>query len=368
MTPNAKRTGLRVLVLYTELAPYVLAGLESLVREYGAVVDVVRWPVNAEAPFLLDPIAGMTLHERRSLTDADLIDLADRAGPDITLCAGWMDKSYLRVCRHLRARGRRTVLCSDTAWRGDLRQRFAARVGQMLFHRVFSHAWVTGRGQREYALRLGFRPDQIHTGFYAADTRLFLPMGERLLRARTERWPHRFLCVARYIPAKNHQLLCDAFASLVDAGEAGDWELWSAGTGELHEQVRNSPAGRHERIRHVGFIQASAMEPLLEQCGVFVLASNYEPWGVVVQEQACAAFPLVLSDRVMAAERFLDPGVNGSSFKADDLEALKNALRDIVRKSDAELRAMGRHSMELGRAWGPSDWARTCNGIANATL
>ncbi|MFN9323879.1 MAG: hypothetical protein ACK6A5_00655, partial [Flavobacteriales bacterium] len=79
---------LRILVLYTELAPYVLAGLERAVRDHGVQVDVVRWPVNSEAPFELRVADGITLHERRSFSTADLIALTDRVKPDLTLCTG----------------------------------------------------------------------------------------------------------------------------------------------------------------------------------------------------------------------------------------------------------------------------------------
>ena len=355
---------LRILVLYTELAPYVLAGLERAVRDHGVKVDVVRWPVNSEAPFKISVSEGITLHERRTLSTADLIALADRVQPDLTLCTGWIDKGYLRVCRHLRGRGQRVVMCSDTAWHGDLRQWVAALVARFSFGRLFSHAWVTGDRQRTYALRLGFAPDRVRTGFYAADTSLFLPIGERLLRSRTDAWPHRFLCVARYIPAKCHQLLCDAFAELCTNGRAGDWELWCVGTGELFEQVSTSVSGSHPRIKHMGFKQASEMETILDQSGVFVLASNYEPWGVVVQEHACAALPMVLSDQVRASERFLEPGRNGVIFKADDMTALMNALRSIITMTDGQLREMGKCSNELGSAWGPSEWATTLVQLA----
>lgn len=358
---------LRILVLYTELAPYVLAGLERAVKEHGVTVDLVRWPVNPEAPFQLHFAEGIRVHERRALDDKALLDLALALRPDLTLCAGWIDKGYVKVCRKLRAAGLRTVLCSDTAWRGDLRQQVASVIGRLSFGRIFSHAWVTGEGQRTYALRLGFKSANVRTGFYAADTALFLPVGERLLNARTDRWPHRLLCVARYIPAKQHQLLCDAFAALCERGEAGDWELLLAGTGELYEAVLGSTSGSRPRIAHLGFVQAPDMPAVLERSGAFVLASSYEPWGVVVQEHACAALPLVLSDQVKAGERFLEPGRNGIRFTAGDQASLEHALLELFRMTDGQLREMGKRSMELGRAWGPSEWALTLVQLARTT-
>ncbi|MBK8949967.1 MAG: hypothetical protein IPM68_14280 [Flavobacteriales bacterium] len=124
----------------------------------------------------------------------------------------------------LHKQGLPTVMCSDTAWRGDAPMGAVAAT-RLWLRRTFSHAWVTGEAQARYARRLGFPALNIRTGFYSADTDRFLPLGRRLLDQRTDRWPHRLLCVARYIPTKGHQLLCDTFATLCGRGRAGDWEV-----------------------------------------------------------------------------------------------------------------------------------------------
>ncbi len=353
----------RVLFLYTEIAPYFLACVDQLVRYHGMEVHVVRWPVNKEAPFDMNAHPGVILHDRGSLDDSALAKLAAELAPRAVFTSGWVDKGYLKVCRALRATGVPSVMCSDTAWRGDARQVAATLAARFWLHRTFSHAWVTGEAQAEYARKLGFEPTSIAKGFYSADVPRFAPLADQFAAGKAARFPHRFLCVARYIPTKGHQVLCDAFADLCRAGEAGDWELWIAGTGELVEQVRNSPSGRHERIRHLGFVQVDAMAEVLAQCGVFVLPSTYEPWGVVVHEHACAGFPLLLSSAVGAAERFLVDGENGHRFVAGDKGTLKNMMRMMMLSTDDELRAMGRRSAELGRYWDPVKWATTATDL-----
>ncbi|MBX2979177.1 MAG: glycosyltransferase family 4 protein [Flavobacteriales bacterium] len=350
---------MKALFLYTEAAPYVLACLQRLAEGHGVEVHLVRWPVNAEAPFAALEGGAINDSIRDRMDDAGLYQRCMALSPDIVFVSGWVDKGYLRVARALRAKGVPVVLCSDTAWRGDLRQWANVLLSRFWMKRTFSHAWVTGKAQWDYARYLGFRPEAIRTGFYSADTTLFEPLGRQLLAERSTRWPHRFLCVARYIPTKGHQLLCDAFAELCDSGEADDWELLIAGTGELHEQVKSSTSGKHERIRHLGFKQAEEMQEVVAQCGAFVLPSLYEPWGVVVHEHACAGLPLVLSSAVGASERFLQEGRNGFRFPSGDKARLKDALRGIIRRTDPELQTMGRHSADVGRQWSPTAWADT---------
>ncbi len=354
---------MRALFLYTELAPYFLACVERLVKDFDLEVHIVRWPLNKEAPFQLKYADRVHVHERERFDDAALLSFATDLAPDIVFASGWVDKGYLKVCRALRSAGRPTVMCSDTAWRGDARQ-FAATVAARLWlKRTFSHAWVTGEAQARYARKLGFKPDAIRNGFYSADVDRFAPLYERFKTAKAVHFPHRFLCTARYIPTKGHQLLCDAFAELCTAGEAGDWELWIAGTGELRDQVMNSASGEHSRIKHLGFVQADAMQTVLEQCGVFVLPSTYEPWGVVVHEHTCSGFPLLLSSAVGARERFLREGENGHIFIAGDKGTLKNMLRMMILSTDDELRAMGETSAQLGRQWSPKQWSEVVMGL-----
>jgi glycosyltransferase involved in cell wall biosynthesis len=83
---------------------------------------------------------------------------------------------------------------------------------------------------------------------------------------------------------------------------------------------------------------------------VFALLSRHEPWGVVVNEAAASGLPLVLSDRVGAANDLLRHGVNGFLVPADDPEAAADAIGQLA--ADAGLRRrLGERSRELVRAW-----------------
>jgi len=355
--------GPTILVLYTELAPYVLAGFKAAVRTMGATFHVVRWPVNNEAPFELDGDPGIRLYDRSAYDRNALLKLANELRPDLAITSGWVDKDYLAVCRTLIRRNVPSVMCFDTAWTGSARQWFSVLAARFWMPFTFSHAWATGVRQAAYARLLGFAPFRIHSGFYSADTDRFLALGRTLLHQRREHWPHRFLCVARYIPTKGQQLLCDAFAALCEAGGAGDWELHLVGTGELHAAVATSPGGQHPRIHHHGFKQVDELAAVVAGAGVFVLPSTYEPWGVVVHELAACAMPLMLSDAVGAAERFLQPGTNGTLVPATNPAAWIEAMQEMVRSSDDRLRTMGRASHDLAAAWTPDHWARTLQRI-----
>jgi glycosyltransferase involved in cell wall biosynthesis len=82
---------------------------------------------------------------------------------------------------------------------------------------------------------------------------------------------------------------------------------------------------------------------------VFALLSRHEPWGVVVNEAAASGLPLVLSERVGAAQDLLRDGENGFLVPAEDVTAAADALQKL---RDPDLRGrMGERSRELVRAW-----------------
>jgi glycosyltransferase involved in cell wall biosynthesis len=83
---------------------------------------------------------------------------------------------------------------------------------------------------------------------------------------------------------------------------------------------------------------------------VFALLSWHEPWGVVVNEAAASALPLVLSDRVGASRDLLRDGENGRVVAAGDVPATAAALRQLAGDEDLR-RRMGARSRELVRAW-----------------
>lgn len=344
----------KALLLYTEIAPYLLAGIEHLVKDHGVETHIVCWPVNKEAPFQFRRMPNIHVHDRTSFDRGALVGFVESLQPDVIVASGWIEPDYVNACTMARKRGTPTVMGMDPQWTGSMKQWATVVLRRYTLSRAFSHAWVPGRSQARYARRLGFRKDRIMLGCYTADLDLFAPLADKFLADRSVNYPHRFLSVARYLKIKGHPYMEEAFAELCDAGEAGDWELWCIGTGDLFPTRLE-----HPRIKHLGFVQADEVWKYQEQCGVFVLASLYEAWGVAVHEHAAAGFPLILSDVVGAHERFLEEGRNGWRFRAGDKEGLKQAYRKAIATPDDKLLTMGRRSAELGRSWGPAQWAAT---------
>ncbi len=342
---------MNILFLYTELAGYFVSCVHALSKQVDEV-HIVRWQVNSEAPFQFEFPVNVTVYERNNYDSNQLLALVRTINPDKIVCSGWVDKGYVKVCRAFKGKVP-TVMSMDNHWFGSPKQRVMQLAAPWVLHRAFSHAWVPGEPQKQYALKLGFNEEAISTGFYSADVSLFAP----LARAKDQAIPHRFLYVGRYISAKGMDLLFEAFLDLQD-GQPNDWELWCVGTGALYDQ-----RPEHPKIQHLGFKQPQELAGILAQCGVFVLPSRFEPWGVVVHEMAAAGMPMVVSSAVGSATRFVQEGKNGFIFENENKESLKEALQKVMILDQDTLKNMSQSSHQLGMQHTPDLWAETVMGI-----
>jgi glycosyltransferase involved in cell wall biosynthesis len=336
---------LKVTILYTELADYSIACFRTL-KGRGAQIQLVHWPIKPEAPFHFDLSFLDEAISRDQLDQGPLEAKVAAFQPDAILCSGWMDDGYVKVCKTWK-KGAVTILSLDNHWKGSIKQRIAALISPLTIRRAFSKAFVPGKIQQVYAHKLGFNSDDIALGFYAADTTKFEQFYEERKSNLTEH--KRFLYLGRYVEHKGIFDLWEAFR-LYKAG-GGTWELWCVGTGD---QYANRP--EMTGLKHFGFIQPSDLAPVLNQSSVYILPSHFEPWGVSVHEMASAGFPLLLSDEIGAAERFLLPEENGRMFPARDPHLLALQLHWISELSSADLARMAERSHEVGMQHTPEKW------------
>lgn len=156
----------------------------------------------------------------------------------------------------------------------------------------------------------------------------------------------------------------DLVAAFTAATRDNDAVLLMAGDGELRTRVetRIAELGAGERIRLLGFQPQRQLAALYDLCDLFVLPSERETWGLVVNEVMNAARPVIASDRVGSARDLVRDGVNGFVYPFGDIAALTARLRESL--ADRErLAAMGRESRRIIEGWG---FAQNLAGLKSA--
>src|SRR5712672_2991134 len=110
-----------------------------------------------------------------------------------------------------------------------------------------------------------------------------------------------------------------------------------AGDGALRPalEAEASTLGISNRVRMLGFVNQSQLPAVYRACDVMVIASDYEPFGLVVNEAMLCGCVVVASDKVGACRDLIVPGLTGFVFACGDVHGLAGILRDMFTKPDS---------------------------------
>jgi glycosyltransferase involved in cell wall biosynthesis len=366
-------------VSFTNLGPYHLARLRALAAALSArggrllaletAAEESRYPwrvARAAEPFAwatLLPGAPLERLPARRCAEA-MVEVLDRERPDAVAVSGYVRPECLAALGWAKRRGVPAVLMSESQaidrprawWKEAVKSRRVRR---------FDAALVGGPAHAEYLVDLGLPADRIATGYNAVDHDAFASAADA---AREVPAAHPLggrpylLCVSRFVGEKNLPTLVDAFARYREAtaGE-GAWDLVLAGDGPDADAVARAIAasGQGGAIHRPGFLQLDRLPAWYAFAGAFVLPSRSEPWGLVANEAAASAVPLVISDRCGCARTLVPdpPGTTGWRFDPADPAALADRIAHVAGMEHEARLALGRRARDVAAAWGPSRFA-----------
>ncbi len=337
---------MKILYLYAELMGYQIPIFKEYVEKYHADVHVVHWDHKKLTPYNPPKLENVTYYKRSEYTKHELIKLARNLAPDIAFISGWQDKHYLSVARYLRNERVPVVAGFDDQWKSSFRQRVASLIFPFTMKKYFSHSWVAGPYQYEYARRMGFKKHEIIFSLLSGNTPLF-NKGIKYLEIKAKDYPKTFLYVGNFRSIKGTDILVDAFKKYRIKYD-GNWELICIGNGDLRYLLENVSG-----IEVIDFTPQDKLVEITKRAGVFVLPSRFDQWGVVVHEFASAGMPLILSENVGASPTFLIEKFNGLGSKNNSSESLAKAMYVISNKSDSELIEMSKNSFLLSKKINP---------------
>lgn len=287
--------------------------------------------------------------DRTNLSCPNMISLVENFKPDLYICGGWADKDYLAIARHLKNKAS-CVIQMDTPWQGKFKQFCHCLISRLYLNPFFDYFWCAGAAQADYARKLGAVPKQCVEGCYCADTDKFDALYEKRKSLLLDKRVKSFLYVGRYVTVKNMRRMEVAFLKACEQLES-NWALICIGTGSLWDERTQHPA-----IHHLGYKHPDELMKYVQNADVFVLPSLYEPWGVVIHEFSVMGLPILCSNQVHAAQKFVREGVNGFMFNPEDQSEMINKFIRMMTQSNDELVEMSIRSHELGMSYTSDDW------------
>ena len=158
------------------------------------------------------------------------------------------------------------------------------------------------------------------------------------------------LYASKFMPRKHPDDVIRAATVLKKRGL--DFTLIMVGTGEMEDQLRSLVAELGpDKVIFPGFINQSELPRIYAASDVFVLPSENEAWGLVVNEAMCAAMPVVVADEVGCVPDLVRDGENGYHHQVGDVAGLAVALERILGDPDLRKR-MGQASLNRISYWG----------------
>lgn len=274
---------------------------------------------------------------------------------------GYARMPHIAAMLAAKSAGVRVLLRDETNAIGQARsgaRAVAKRMAFGLIDRLVDSYLTIGALNDAHFRDLGIDPAKFTPVGYAVDNDWFqariaeAAVNREALRQSLGLAPGRpiALYAAKLIDRKAPLDLVEAFAAATRASEA---VLLMAGDGELRARVeaRIAELDAGEHIRLLGFQPQRQLAALYDLCDLFVLPSERETWGLVVNEVMNASRPIIASDRVGSARDLVRDGVNGFVYPFGDIAALTARLRESL--ADRErLAAMGRESRRIIEGWG----------------
>jgi glycosyltransferase involved in cell wall biosynthesis len=212
-------------------------------------------------------------------------------------------------------------------------------------------ALVIGRSNTRYwteqmslpADRLFWAPYSVDNAYFERESARWRPERETVKTRWRVGGRRVVLFVGRLEKVKGLSCLLRAYLRL--RKHRSDVALVLAGEGSLRAWVERVVS--EEGIPDVvltGFMQQDEIPQAYAAADVFVLPSEEEPWGLVVNEAMASGLPVVVSDRVGAWVDLVRDGENGYVIPAGDAAALAEAMERVL---SGDARAMGERSRQV---------------------
>jgi glycosyltransferase involved in cell wall biosynthesis len=327
---------MKILFLYAEYYTYLTPLLELLTRKYNCKILFFHWKSEINQKSKIPSINNVEFVIKQNIIEQfNLIDMFD---PNFVVTSGWMDKNYLSIIKKIDNKKIPIIAMSDTQWVGNIRQYIASFISPFYHKKFFSHIWVAGQLQFNYASRLGFHLDKIIFNSLSANTSLFHSAFRLYHDQKRKKYPQNFLFVGSEKYVKGLDILIKVWSSLTY--KTNKWQLLVVGTSKLKNE---------NGIKYLGQLNQNELFNLVGEAGCLIVPSRREEWGLIIHEFASAGLPILSSKYAGANKMFLINGYNGFEIDTSNNEDIIKKMKKIMNSTDKELLLMGEKSHELSK-------------------
>ncbi|NCC11130.1 MAG: glycosyltransferase family 1 protein [Bacteroidia bacterium] len=267
------------------------------------------------------------------------------------------------------------LLRKKVLMRGDTRisprnskKNFKFYFKKWLFNR-FDGFIAIGTLNKEYYQNFGISKNKIYFAPFCVDSNLFdIGKQKESVRARVRKElqiqynKYVILFVAKLTDQKRPYDLLAAFANL--KMRHPDAVIVYAGSGEQKQALQIEAKNKKLDVRFLGFVNQKKLPELYAASDIFVLPSDREAWGLVINEAMIAGLPVITTYDVGAAPDLVIGKGTGQVYAPGDVGAL-TAILDEWLSNPAKIKVMGEKAKSLISKW---DVKNCAEGIIAAAI
>jgi len=220
-----------------------------------------------------------------------------------------------------------------------------------LFPLFVDRCLYVGKESRLFFEYYGIKPAQLLFTPHSVDNTAFSAAADRykadlyILKQELQLPPDKkiILFAGKYAPVKRPMDLLKAFELL----NRPDYALVMVGEGQLRSEMEAYIRGKElSSVFLTGFVNQSQISAWYAVADVFVLCSESETWGLVINEVMNFAKPVVVSDTCGCISDLVESGSNGYTFPKGDITALAGRISAVL-DNDAFAVQAGKRSREI---------------------
>lgn len=313
-----------------------------------------------QAEFLGTSKEGADQPERASTTG--LAERLRELRPDAVLVTGYSPSFYRRALRAAFGSRRPVLLRAETSEQGKPRPWLKRQARDAWLRRLYARCAALlyiGQRSREHYERLGVPQHKLFFSPYAIDASPFHDDEEARallrprLRAEFNLAPDRIVLLysGKLIPRKAPLRLIEAAAALPPELRSRSALIY-LGDGGLRNAVERAARRSGLPALVTGFINQDGLSPYYHAADLLVVPSEWETWGLIVNDALHHGLPCVVSSGVDCHPDLIQPGATGLVYDHATEGALVRALEQGIELTGrADIRAacrtlVGRYSLE----------------------
>jgi len=244
-----------------------------------------------------------------------LINLLFRVNYKKIVVGGWDFIEYW-LCIYINSKVKNGVIVESTSIESSMN--FIKKNLKKVFFKRISLAFPSGQLHSELLKKLDYKNKIVYTKGVGIFHRVNYSK-------RAKKFENKFLYIGRLSEEKNLDFLVDFF------NKNSQYSLTIVGNGPMKEDLAIRASHNTKFIGHVANERISEM--YLEH-DVFILPSNSEPWGLVIDEALYFNIPVIVSKNVGCASELVLDRCNGIILEQTTDQCLLEAINDIKNRYD----------------------------------